>query len=223
MSASALPPVVAVGLLLRGRTVVVVGAGSVGTAKIEKFLSAGAQVRVIAPRAESLVHTWADEGWVTWHRRAFTEADLDGAFLAVTATGLPDVDGAVFEACEARHLLCNAADDPAACSVHLLSQDQLGPVTLAVGTSGTAPGLTARLRAEARSGLPEDVESLVETYGAIRRWLADVHAPGAAHVQRRGDVLRWLARQPWATLRLSEAELRERVADALTALDARPA
>lgn len=203
------PAVLAVALLLAGRQVLVVGAGPVAEAKIARLLSCGALLRVVAPVATAQVRAWADAARVAWHARPFAAADVDGCWLVVAATGTA-ADDAVFAACESRRILCNAADVPAACSVFLLSQTQLGPVTLATGTSGTAPGLAGRLRREARAGLPADVDQLVQAYAQARRWLIDVHAP--AHPRQRMAVLRRLAVAPWSLFRLPRAELQAQLA-----------
>ena len=50
----------------------------------------------------------------------FAPADLDGAWLATTATGDPAVDHAVFGRGEARRVWVNSADDPANCSFTLI-------------------------------------------------------------------------------------------------------
>src|SRR5258706_5431448 len=91
-----------VNLVLTGRRCVVVGAGRSAARKIDALLDAGADVHVIAPDASADVEAWADAGRVTVSRRAFIAADLDGAWLATTATGDPAVDHAVFTAGEER-------------------------------------------------------------------------------------------------------------------------
>lgn len=200
------PPLLAVGLLLAGRQVLVVGAGSVAQAKIARLLEMRAVVRVVAPVATEVVRDWANAGRLDWRSREFRTEDLDGCFFVVTATGRAH-DPVVFRACESRQILCNAADVPDACSAYLLSQAQRGPVTLATGTSGLAPGLAGRLRREAQAGLPDDVQVLVERYASIRRWLIDRFPHEGQAV--RGAALRWLAEQPWDLLRRPEAEVRE--------------
>jgi siroheme synthase-like protein len=200
------PPLLAVGLLLAGRQVLVVGAGPVGQSKIARLLEIHAVLRVVAPIATEQVQAWAHAGQLVWHAREFQPTDLDGCFFVVTATG-PAHDPVVFAACEAGQILCNAADVPQACSVYLLSQTQRGPVTLATGTSGLAPGLAGRLRREAEAGLPADIEVLVARYASVRRWLLD--RTEADPQGRRGLALRWLATQPWDLLRQPEPEVRE--------------
>ena len=203
----------AVGLLLRNRRVLVVGAGPVALGKIARLLAADAQVTVVAPDVLSEIRVLAADGVVRLEQRPFVPADLDGVWFCVTATGRDRADAEVFAACEARHLLCNAADVPEACSVHLLAQEVAGPLTLAVGSAGLAPGLSGRLAREARAAWPDDIAEIVQHYGAIRHWLKAQH-PGDALLPNRTAALRWLARQPWAVLRQPELELREAVAAA---------
>ena len=65
---------------------VVVGAGSVAAGKIENLLACGARITVVAPAACGAVEAWAEQGRVEWRRKSYQTGDLDGAFLAVTAT-----------------------------------------------------------------------------------------------------------------------------------------
>lgn len=197
-----------VALMLRNRRVVVVGGGAVAAQKIEKLLGVGASVDCVAPFVCAAIAKLSAASKIGLLRREFAEQDLDGAWFCVSATGNPVVEAAVFAACEARQLLCNAADAPDACSAYLMAQTQIGAVNLAVGTGGIAPGLAGRIRNEAAAGLPADIAELIDTYAEMRRWLIDEHLPGRIHTGQRGAILRWLARQPWAVLRQSQNALR---------------
>jgi len=88
---------------LSGRRVLVVGAGPVGVRRVRSLLDAGADVHVVAPEVA------ADMPDVPVQRRQFDPADLDGAWLVHTATGV--VDDEVAAACEARGTWCVRADD----------------------------------------------------------------------------------------------------------------
>lgn len=199
------------GLRLRGRSVLVVGGGAVALSKALRLLDVGAHVTVVARRALPTLQALADAGELDLHVRDFVPTDCDQRFLVITATGT-DCDQAVFAACEARHTLCNAADVPEACSVWLMAQQQRGLLTLAIGTLGTAPGLSGRLSREALAGLPADVDALLERYALLRRWLVDQHAPGMDQLERRTATLRWLARRPWRFFRLALARQQQIVA-----------
>lgn len=197
----------AVGLVLRNRAVLVVGAGPIALGKIERLLAASAEVTVVAPNAHPEVAALAAAGRVVWLPKAFEPTDLDGKWFCLTATGRDRADAQVFAACEERQILCNAADVPEACSAILMAQTDLPPLTLALGTRGVAPGLAGRLQREARSGLPEDVAQLIRRYAKLRRWLMR-EFPGQALQPARSSALRWLAGEPWDVLRQPEHQLR---------------
>jgi siroheme synthase-like protein len=160
-----------VNLLVRGRRCVVVGAGTVAARKIDALLAAGADVTVVAPRLGDDVRRWRDEGRVTVVERGFEPADLDGAWLATTATDQPDVNRAVYEAGESRRVWVNAADDPANCSFTLMSVIRRGDVVVTVGTGGRSPALAAWLRARLESELGPEYETLLDVLAEMREEL----------------------------------------------------
>jgi siroheme synthase-like protein len=155
-------------LLVRGRKVVVVGAGRIAARKIESLLDAGAVVTVVAPEAVDAVRGWAGDGRVTWEAREFRPADLEGAWLAVAATSTAAVNRAVYEAGEAARVWVNAADDPAHCSFTLMSLVRRGDLTVAIGTNGRSPALAAYLKDRIRAELGPEYETLLEMLSEAR-------------------------------------------------------
>jgi siroheme synthase-like protein len=135
-----------VNLLVRGRRVVVAGAGRIAGRKIEPLLDLGAEVVVVAPEATDEVRGWADQGRLELHERPFVAADLDGAWLALTATADDAVNAAVHDAAEHRRIWVNSADDPAHCSFTLMSVVRRSDLVVAFGTGGRSPALAAHLR-----------------------------------------------------------------------------
>jgi siroheme synthase-like protein len=135
-----------VNLLVSGRRCVVVGAGRIAARKIEALVDAGAEVHVIATELGSEVREWRDAGRVTADERAFAPEDLDGAWLATTATSEPAVNQAVFDAGEARRVWVNSADDPERCSFTLMSVIRQGDLVVTIGTGGRSPALAAWLK-----------------------------------------------------------------------------
>ena len=132
-------------LNLSGRRVLLVGGGPVAAAKLQQLLAAAAEVHVVAPDVvEEIERTGASCG-VFIDRRPFAAADLDGVWLVVAAA-TPDVNKEVAAAAEARRIFVNAVDDPANASAFLSGVIRREGVTLAISTSGDAPGLTALLR-----------------------------------------------------------------------------
>jgi len=137
---------------LAGRRVVLVGGGPVAAAKLVQLRAAGADVRVIAPD----LHADILASGVDVARRPFAPADLDAAWFVVAAA-TPAVNREVAAAAEARRILVNAVDDPPNATAYLSGVVRRDGVTLAISTSGEAPGLTALLRQALDAVLPDDL------------------------------------------------------------------
>jgi siroheme synthase-like protein len=160
-----------VNLVVTGRRCVVVGAGRIAARKIDALLAAGADVHVVAPDVGPEVRRWADEGRLTVTERAFVAADLDDAWLATSATGVPAVDHEVFEAGEARRVWVNSADDPANCSFTLTSVLRQGDLVLTIGTGGRSPALAAWLRRRLAEELGPEYATLLDVLSQAREEL----------------------------------------------------
>ena len=160
-----------VNLLVRGRRVVVVGAGRIAARKIEPLLGAGARVEVVAPEANAEVQAWADTGRLVMHRRPFAPPDVEGAWLALTATDDPAVNAAVHAAAEAARVWVNSADDPANCSFTLMSVIRRGDLVVSVGTAGRSPALATYLRRRLGEEIGPEYETLVDLLSEAREAL----------------------------------------------------
>lgn len=155
-------------LVVAGRACLVVGGGRIAARKVAGLLDQGALVTVVAPEAGDAVRTLADEGRLDWVARPFELADLDGMWLAVTATDDPAVNRAVFEAGEARRVWVNSADDPCNCSLTLMSVVRRGDIVVAIGTNGRSPALSAYLAERVRDDVGPEYESLLELLAEAR-------------------------------------------------------
>ncbi len=202
-------------LVVAGRPALVVGGGPVAARKVAGLARCGARVTVVAraPGAdlEAVAARWP--GQVQVDRRAYRPGEAAGYRLVVTATGVPDVDGAVAADAEAAGVWVNSADDVAHCTFLLPSVHRDGPVTVAVSTAGTSPALAAWLRRRlARMAGP--------SLGALARFLGESRAALQAgglptsHVDWKG-LLDGRLPDLVAEGRLDEA--RELVADATDA------
>jgi siroheme synthase-like protein len=179
------PPLLPLFLKLDGRTVVVAGAGPVGERKAEQMLEAGARVRVIAPEATPAIQRLATEGRLTWEARPFDEADLDGAWLAVAATGAPEVQQRVAAAADAHRIFLVAVDDPPNASAYSGAVVKRPPFLVAISSSGATPALTRLVREIVEQVLPGD--DWVEHARKLReKWIAD----GTPMGERFGALVR---------------------------------
>jgi siroheme synthase-like protein len=183
-------------LLLTGRRCLVVGAGRIAARKIEGLLTAGAGVHVVAPELGDAVRALVTAGRITVDQRPFEPSDLDGCWLAVTATGVARVDRTVFEAGEARRVWVNSADDPEHCSFTLMSLVRRGDVVVAIGTGGRSPALAAWLKDRTAAELGPEYETLLELLSeeraALRARGSTSEVPGWRHALDSGmlDLIR---------------------------------
>jgi uroporphyrin-III C-methyltransferase/precorrin-2 dehydrogenase/sirohydrochlorin ferrochelatase len=141
------------GLRVAGRLVVVVGGGPVALRRVRGLLDAGAHVRVVAPSLVPELSGLVDAGAVEHRPRAYASGDLDGAWLAHTATGDLVADEAVAADAEAARVFCVAAGDaglatawvPAVARTSVESGGERGEVSVAV-SAGRDPRRAQRVR-----------------------------------------------------------------------------
>ncbi len=186
-------------LKIAGRPCLVVGAGSVAARKVRDLLEAGARVTVVALRAGQAIGALADAGKVTLQRRAFTEEDLAGQQLAIAATADPAVNGRIAIEAGRRGVWVNVVDSPALCSFYMPAVVRRPPVTVAIGTGGSAPTLAGLLRTRIEALLPANYGLLAQLADGLRRRVKE-RLPGPP--ERRRFWQRAL-RSPAADLALS--------------------
>jgi uroporphyrin-III C-methyltransferase/precorrin-2 dehydrogenase/sirohydrochlorin ferrochelatase len=181
-----MPDLLPLFLNLRGRRVVLVGAGPVAASKLTQLTAAGADVRVVAPE----VHPSIAASEATIERRRFVPSDLDDAWLVVAAAP-PAVNREVAAAAEERRLLVNAVDDPPNASAYLGGVVRRDGVTVAISTSGAAPAIAGLLREALDDVLPDD---LGEWMAVARNERATWKRDGVPMNERRPLLLRALNR-----------------------------
>jgi precorrin-2 dehydrogenase/sirohydrochlorin ferrochelatase len=153
-------------LNLHGKRVVVVGGGEVAERKIESLLGTGASITVISPEVTAGILMLAGERRVELHRRPYRSGDCSGATLVLSATGNDATEQSVCEEARKAGALVNTADQPALCDFIMPAVVRRGDIAIAISTSGTSPGLAARLRLKiARLIGPE--------YGRLARLLSE--------------------------------------------------
>ena len=168
-------------LKLANRRVVVVGGGPVAASKLDGLLKAHADVIVVAPQ----VHAGIRASGVRVLERPFEPSDLDGAWLVVAAA-TTEINAAVAQEAERRHLFVNAVDDPAHASAYLGGVVRRAGVTIAISTSGEAPALAGVLREAVDAVLPDDLERWTASARAMRiRWKSE----GVPMADRRPQLI----------------------------------
>ena len=151
---------------LTGRSVLVVGGGSVALEKVRGLLDCGARVTVVAPEAKPEVLDLP----VEWLPRAYYSTDLRGRFLVVAATSSTSLNRRVFSDAEARSVFCNVVDVPELCSLILPAVHRAGPIAVGVSTGGASPALAQRIRDDVAGLVGPRHAELAEELRALRPW-----------------------------------------------------
>ena len=124
----------------------VVGGGPIAEGKVRNLMKQPCDVVLISPEATESLQQWADEGRIDWQKRSYRQGDLEGAFLAIGATGVLEVDQQMAEEAERERVLLNVVDYVPLCMFIAPSIVERGPVTFAISTSGASPALARKLR-----------------------------------------------------------------------------
>ena len=123
---------------LRGRRVLVVGAGSVAARKIRALIDAGASIAVVALAAGDEVLAFAVDGRVELVIAAFDETQLDAAWFVVAATNDVATNARIAAAADARRVFANVVDDAALSTVQLPAVVNRGRLQVAISSAGAA-------------------------------------------------------------------------------------
>ena len=157
-------------LKLSGRRCLVVGGGDVGLEKVEGLLACDGDVTLVAPTAIDALSTLADEGSITWERRAYRPDDLEGTFMAIAATNDTDVNIGIYDDAERRAMLVNVVDVPPLCNFILPAIIRTGPLAIAISTAGASPALAKRIRNEIADEYGEPYAKLAVMLNEVRGW-----------------------------------------------------
>lgn len=174
-------------LKLHGRRVLLVGGGNIALQKLRSLDGTGADIVVVAPEFHPDV---ASATGITRHQRPVEEADLDGAWLVISAAPHP-VNAEVSRWAESRRIFTVAVDHPEVGSAYAGGIVRKGDVTVALSTAGRAPALAGLLREALEVVLPDDVQRWVELASELR---IRQRAEGVPMAERRPLLLAALQR-----------------------------
>ncbi|MGO9323262.1 MAG: siroheme synthase CysG [Terracidiphilus sp.] len=162
-------------LNLEGRRCLLVGAGTVALEKIRTLLKTGLHLRVVAPEAMGEVRELAAKEKIEWIQREFEPADLDGNFIAIAATNVPEVNAAVYREAVKWGIPSNSVDDIPNCDFFFGSVVSRGDLQIAISTAGESPAVAQRLRREIDEQLPQDLGPWLAQLGELRREVLVTH------------------------------------------------
>jgi uroporphyrin-III C-methyltransferase/precorrin-2 dehydrogenase/sirohydrochlorin ferrochelatase len=153
---------------MRGRSVVVSGAGATAAAKLRLLMKTEGRLEVYGPDPAPEVRAWAREGRIVLVERPIEPGDAAGAELVYGANDDADEDARAAAIGRAAGALVNLVDnleDSDFITPAIVDRD---PVTVAIGTEGAAPVLARHIKARVEELLPSSLGLLTRIGQAFR-------------------------------------------------------
>lgn len=135
-----------VNVRLDDKPCMVVGGGAVANQKVVGLLEFTKDVTVVSPRLCPELQELHEAGRIRWIPKEYQTGDLEGYFLAITATDDPKTNRRVYVDGEEAGVLVNSADDPQNCRFILPSRIVRGSLVISVSTGGRSPAMAAYMR-----------------------------------------------------------------------------
>lgn len=153
---------------LSGKEVLVAGGGKVAERKVGTLLEFGAGIRLVSPAVTGGLQSLADSGAVRLRKREYRKEDLEGAALAVAATGDREVNRRIHSDAAGRSIPVNVVDDPELCTFYFPAVVHRKDLVVGITTSGSYPAFTKYARQKVEELFPESCGEVVEVLKSYR-------------------------------------------------------
>jgi uroporphyrin-III C-methyltransferase/precorrin-2 dehydrogenase/sirohydrochlorin ferrochelatase len=142
---------------LRGQQIVVSGAGGTAAAKLGLLLKTEATIKVYGQNPDQRLLAWAAAGRLQLTSRPIQSDDLVNTRLLYAANDDAKEDARVATIGRAKGCLVNIVDNLGESEFLTPAIVDRDPVTIAIGTEGTAPVLARQIKAMNEERLPRDL------------------------------------------------------------------
>ena len=152
-------------LNLNGKTVLIAGGGPVAARKARVLLDYGPRVRVCAPDFVPELEALPE---LELLRQGFSPELLEGASLAVAATGDREVNRSIGELCRARSIPVDVADSREESTFLFPAVIHRGRLSVGISTGGSSPAACAYVRRELEQALPLSLAPILDWLEGLR-------------------------------------------------------
>ncbi|MEL7430290.1 MAG: siroheme synthase CysG [Pseudomonadota bacterium] len=169
-------------LKVEGKRILVTGGGETAVAKLRLLMKTEAEVVVFAAEPEETVRTWAQEGRITLVERSIRTDDFYNAAMVYAAEDDIVSDQRTLTMGRMAGVLSNIVDnlrDSEFITPAIVDRD---PVTVAIGTEGTAPVVARRIKADVEASLPSELGTLAKIAEGFRP--KAMHLPAGSQRRR---------------------------------------
>jgi len=150
---------------LSGKEGLIVGGGVVALRKIEKLLTFGPKLTVVAPKFHPELEEMPDLQLI---HGTFSPEMLQGKTFVIAATDDSALNREIASLCAKQGKLVNVVDDLETCSFLFPALVKQGDLTIGITTGGTSPSAAVWVKNRIRDLLPESFEEILRYMGAVR-------------------------------------------------------
>ena len=148
--------------------VLVVGAGTIATEKLEKLLDFTKEITVIASEVSDEAHMLIKDHGLTLYQRTYKKVDIEGFDIVIVATDTVDLHKAIYEEARGSRILVNSVDNTEYCDFIFPSYVQKGDLTIAFSTGGASPAFAKQIRRHFENIIPDSVGEFLQKMKALR-------------------------------------------------------
>ncbi|MCH5297462.1 MAG: bifunctional precorrin-2 dehydrogenase/sirohydrochlorin ferrochelatase [Ruminococcus sp.] len=150
---------------IENKKCVVVGGGTVALRKVEKLLPFKPQITVVAPEICNELSTMAEVEIVN---REFRNADIDNAFMVISATDDNQLNANIFNLCKSKNIFINTVDDKEKCGFIFPALVKKDNVTIGISTSGKSPLYSRFLREKIENSIDNNSDKIIDVLSNYR-------------------------------------------------------
>ena len=135
-----------VGLNIRNKDVLVVGAGRVAERKVRQLRSFGANVSVVAPQVSRYISRLSKDNAIKLFERIYRPSDINGARLVIAATSDAKTNEKVSADAHKRNIFVNVVDRASHSDLISHAVIRKKGLVISVSTDGKYPVLSKRFK-----------------------------------------------------------------------------
>ena len=156
-------------LELKGRRVVLIGAGTVAFRKATTLLEAGARVVIVAEHADPAVELLCQKNTqAELVKSSYAKEYLNGATLVIAATNNRQLNKQIYHDCQNCGALCNVADNPELCDFFAPAVLHRGDLQIAISTEGACPAYAGHIRKKLEDMFTDTHAKFLSELGCLR-------------------------------------------------------
>ena len=141
---------------LKGKQLLVVGAGMVATRRVQTLLQFNCNIKVIAPDVSDEIQQLASAGKLLLEQREFSDRDLEGVFLVVSAAGCRETNHKVAMLAKEKGIYASIADSREECSFYFPAVVMKNQAVIGISGDGLHHQAVARTAKQIREKISDE-------------------------------------------------------------------